>query len=323
MPKISIITTTYKHKDFISYTIDSIISQTFTDWELLIWDDSPENSTWDIIQEYVAKYPNKIKAWYHSPNKWIVDNLNFLIEKSSNDSEFIAFLEWDDTFDKDYLKEKLEIFEKYEEVKLVYNDLDFIDKDNKIILKNFFEYRKIPFYKNSIIKKEDFIKMPAGPIASWSTCMIRKKILEKYKITNLEKENKRYSISDYDFYFRISTQNKVYWIEKSLTKYRRHSWNLSWSKWWTSNDLDKLMDYYFKENIIDEKLYNYKKSWTKIVNSIFELEIWNKKNAINNLLESLKYNTFSFSIFKLAIIWFIIIPKWLTKVILKNLIKRW
>jgi glycosyltransferase involved in cell wall biosynthesis len=36
MPKISIITTTYKHQDFIAQTIESILSQTFTDWELLI-----------------------------------------------------------------------------------------------------------------------------------------------------------------------------------------------------------------------------------------------------------------------------------------------
>jgi len=93
MPKISIITTTYKHQDFIAQTIESVLAQTYTDWELLIGDDSPDNATWDIIQKYVDKYPDKIKAWHHSPNKGIVDNMNFLIEEASDESDYISFLE--------------------------------------------------------------------------------------------------------------------------------------------------------------------------------------------------------------------------------------
>jgi glycosyltransferase involved in cell wall biosynthesis len=93
MSKISIITTTYKHKDFIAYTIESILAQTYSDWELLIGDDSPDNDTRDIIQEYVIKYPHKIQARHHSPNKGIVDNTNFLIGKVSDESDYIAFLE--------------------------------------------------------------------------------------------------------------------------------------------------------------------------------------------------------------------------------------
>jgi len=93
MPKISIITTTYKHQDFIVHTIESVLAQTYTDWELLIGDDSPDNATWNIIKEYVNKYPDKIKAWHHSPNKGIVDNMNFLISQTSPDSDYISFLE--------------------------------------------------------------------------------------------------------------------------------------------------------------------------------------------------------------------------------------
>lgn len=93
MPLISIVTTTYKHEKFIADTIKSILAQTFTDWELLIGDDSPDNATWDIIQSYVVKYPDKIKVWHHSTNKGLVENMNFLISKADPDSEYIAFLE--------------------------------------------------------------------------------------------------------------------------------------------------------------------------------------------------------------------------------------
>ena len=93
MSKVSIITTTYKHDKFISHTIDSLLNQSFTDWELLIGDDSPDDATWNIIVSYVEKYPDKIYAWHHSPNKGIVGNTNFLLEHISEESEFVAFLE--------------------------------------------------------------------------------------------------------------------------------------------------------------------------------------------------------------------------------------
>jgi len=83
MPKVSIITTTYKHEAFIAHTITSVLDQSFSDWELLIGDDSPDDATWNIIQQYVEKYPDKIRAWHHTTNKGIVGNMNFLLDQVS------------------------------------------------------------------------------------------------------------------------------------------------------------------------------------------------------------------------------------------------
>jgi hypothetical protein len=57
----------------------------------------------------------------------------------------------------DNLEEKMKVFERHPEVALVYSDLSFIDRNNKIILESFFQYRRIPYYQNQIIPKEDFI----------------------------------------------------------------------------------------------------------------------------------------------------------------------
>lgn len=323
MTLISIITTTYKHEHFIKDTIESILAQTLTDWELLIWDDSPDNLTRNIIQTYISKFPDKIKAWHHSPNKGIVSNMNFLLDKVCKDSEYITFLEGDDMFTSDNLKKKVNIFRSYRNISIVYSDLSFIDKNNNIILESFFTHRNIKYYQNEIIPKDSFILSEAWPIASWSTSMVKKDVLEKYKILSLEPENKKYSIADYDLYFRISTENKVYWIKQALTLYRRHSWNLSWSNWWTSSDLDKLIDYYYKNNLISKNVYDKKKSWTKIVSAIFDLEVWNKIAALENCKESLRYWAYSYKKYKIAIFVFLILPKSVTKFILKRLIKRW
>jgi hypothetical protein len=149
-------------------------------------------------------------------------------------------------YTQDNLEEKIKVFEKYPEVELVYSDLSFINKDGNIILESFFAQRNIAFYRNQIIPIHKYILAPAGPICSRSTAVIKKQVAKKYlPIINLIPSKKSYSVSDRDFYFRISTKEKVYGINKPLTHYRRHSANLSANG--TSEDLMILLQYYFKK----------------------------------------------------------------------------
>lgn len=127
MPKVSIITTTYKHEKFIRDTIESVCAQNFTDWELLIGDDSPDDASWKTIEQYTQRYPEKIRAWHHAPSKGIVGNMNFLLSQVSENSKYIAFLEGDDIYAPDNLAKKLQLWDIYPSLGLVYNELSTID----------------------------------------------------------------------------------------------------------------------------------------------------------------------------------------------------
>ena len=322
MLKISIITTTYNHKDFIWNTIESVINQTFSNRELLIWDDSPNDETWDIIESYIKKYPNKIKAWHHNPNKWIVDNMNFLIEKISNDSNFVVFLEWDDILKSNYIDEKLKIFEKYSNVNLVYNNIDFINACWKTIQKDIFWFRHVRTYKNQIINPNDFISSNAWPIISRSTIMIRKGILDKYIIKSLFPQNKSYAISDYDFCFNVSTENKVYYLNDSLTLYRRHSSNLSA---WNINllkELSALVEEYYKLWKISKKTYNNKLCQNNVMIALMFLEKWDKKQSFEYLKKSFQFSLLNGMFFKVWTILLLLMPKKINKKILSKIVKR-
>lgn len=322
MPKISIITTTYKHQKFIDQTIDSILAQTYTDWELLIGDDSPDNETRNIVQSYVDKYPTKIKARHHSPNKWIVDNMNFLIEKSSPETEYIAFLEWDDLYTPENLQKKLEVFSQFPEVKLVYSDLDFIKANWELLISNYLRYRKIPLFQNKILQTDTFLSYTTWPIASRSTWMIRRSVLKSCSIRSTSPEKKNYQVSDYDFYFQIATKYPIYWIIESLTKYRRHESNLSWKGGWTSSDLENLIKYYKDNNLISNQAYQ-KKLWrTKIVCSFWAFEVWEKKEGALFLKESLSYWFRSYPIYKIFLGVVFMLPKTVGKKIIKKIIGR-
>ncbi len=130
MPKVAIITTTYKHEKFIQETIDSVLAQTFTDWELLIGDDSPDDATWNIIQRYTREYPEKIRAWHHSLNKGIVSNMNFLLDQTSSDVQYFSFLEGDDVYRPTKIAKCMEIFEKNKNIGCVYTNFSSIGENS-------------------------------------------------------------------------------------------------------------------------------------------------------------------------------------------------
>lgn len=319
MPKISIITTTYKHQDFIAETIESVLAQTFTDWELLIWDDSPDDKTWNIIEKYVSIFPNKIKAWHHSPNKWIVNNMNFLLEKVSNESEYIAFLEGDDMFTPDNLEEKIKIFVQYKNIWMIYNNLDFIDENSKKYYTNFL--KRAPYYlKDSKILPNEFIKKENFYL-SYSSLMIKKDILNNEKILNLT-WNKNFSVSDWDLFFRISTKYNIYWIEKSLTLYRKHLNNFSWNIIYIIEDLERQINFYFDNKYIDVKTYKYKKSFIFLVKSVFFIKQNKKLTSLNFLLKSFWLNVFNYLIYKLWIFIMLFLPSFINDFIIKKYSKN-
>lgn len=301
MPKVSIITTTYKHQDFISQTIESILSQTFTDWELLIWDDSPDNETWNIIQEYVDKYPDKIKAWHHSPNKWIVNNVNFLLEKVSIESEYIAFLEGDDMFTNDNLSEKIEIFNKYWEVWVVTSWVSFINKFWDYI-KSFSLFTPEYYQKYWLIKYEikNMLLLLQPPIRSFWNVMIKKELL-KY-INNIDlwiyKDEKIFIPYDFIFWLNIFPKTKVYNSNKKLFKYRFHNNNNSdpknFKKW--------LMQVIFVINMYNKDLPKETKYISNLLLSKINALDWKILESINYLMKSIFIFPLKHKIYKLSII---------------------
>jgi len=254
MPLVSIITTAYKHQNFIAQTIESVLSQTVNDWELLIGDDSPDDATWDIIQNYVSKYPSKIKARHHNPNKWIVDNMNFLLDKVSKESQYIAFLEGDDMYVSDNIKKKLHIFSLYQDLALVYSDISIIDANSKVLFWSWFAKAKKSFLRNEI-------PWWFFTIMSYSTRMIKKNILLEVwwipKVPWLVDSN-----SDQLLCFLVGKKYAVYWINEPLTLYRRHGNNVSENYYTMLNSFLGQIEYIYIQWIVDQKMYQQMKQKT-------------------------------------------------------------
>ena len=264
-PLVSVIMTTYNHKDFVAQAIESIINQKYENRELIIWDDSQNDETWEKIQIYTEKYGNKIKAFHNIPNKWIVWNMKFLLSKRNNDSKYTAFLEWDDIYDKDNIHDKINIFLKNINTGLIYNNFSVINERWEVIQKDGLRKTK-HYFENEKINLDEVFQEDKPVYRSWSTIMVKNEILDKYSISIPCLSNYNL-ISDFIFFCKVSSNEYIYWLSKPLTLYRLHNNNISNSR---NNslpaDMMKCLDYFLDKWIINKKSRKIMKSrWYNIM----------------------------------------------------------
>lgn len=127
--KISIITSVFNNKQTISESIDSVLSQTYSNIEYIIIDGASTDGTVDIIKQYY----NKISTFISEPDKGIYDGLNKGISLATGD--VVGFLHSDDLYQNNKVIETVvEAFKQYE-VDSIYGDLTYVDKvdTNKVI----------------------------------------------------------------------------------------------------------------------------------------------------------------------------------------------
>ena len=97
LPKISIIVPVYNMERYLHQCVDSILAQTFTEWELLLVDDGSKDSSGQICDEYAAKDP-RVRV-IHKANSGQADSRNIAIEMAR--AELIGFVDSDDWIEPD------------------------------------------------------------------------------------------------------------------------------------------------------------------------------------------------------------------------------
>ncbi|PLX64474.1 MAG: glycosyl transferase [Vibrio alginolyticus] len=101
---VSIIMPTYNSEQTVVESIQSVLSQTYKNWELIIVDDRSTDNTWKVIQTYADKYDN-IHAYQNKENLGAGASRNFAIKKAKG--RFIAFLDSDDLWMENKLAEQI------------------------------------------------------------------------------------------------------------------------------------------------------------------------------------------------------------------------
>ena len=114
-PEVSIILCTYNRAKYLNQCLDSVIDQTFQNWELLVVDDGSDDHTFEIVNPYLEKTQN-VRYLKHK-NRKLAYSKN--VGTQASFSPYITFLDSDDTYAPNHIKSRLNYLKSHPEIDLI------------------------------------------------------------------------------------------------------------------------------------------------------------------------------------------------------------
>lgn len=209
---ISVITASYNYEEYIKETIQSVINQTYKDWELIIVDDGSSDNSVEVIKSYCQK-DNRIKLYRHEGgvNKGLAETIKFGLSKASGD--WVAFLESDDKFMPEYLEEKVKIIKENPEVKLIFSDFESFEGEGIDKTKYYQKFKRT--YRKSDLS---FDLLKQNWICTFSIVMLKKELLSECNF-----DSPIPALLDWWLWVQIAQKTKFYYLDKKLTMWRIHT----------------------------------------------------------------------------------------------------
>lgn len=205
MPEISVLMGTYneKNRTHVAQAIDSILGQTFTDFELIICDDGSEEEFYEWLRQYCRKDP-RIRLLRSTKNHGLAAVLNKCFRCSSG--RYVARMDADDISKKDRLLEQAAFLREHKEYALAGCDAEIIGDEGVWGIRRM---ERIP-QKTSFLRTSPFIH---------PSVMLRREVIEQMHGYRVLPRTLR--VEDYDFFMRLYAAGyQGYNLTETLFQYR-------------------------------------------------------------------------------------------------------
>ena len=212
-PKISIILPNYNNEKYLKEAIESVLKQTYTNFELIIVDDASTDGSLEIIRAFNDK---RIKVITSEVNRHVAYASNLGIQYASG--EYIAKIDSDDIWENQKLEKQIEFMENHKEYGGCFTRVNIIDgksEDANIKYKVIFEL----FEKAKNQSQKDWLRffLSEGNCLCNSSSLIRKSIFEKIDgFFNLA----YVGAEDYELWVRMVIRYPIYVLDERLVRYR-------------------------------------------------------------------------------------------------------
>jgi glycosyltransferase involved in cell wall biosynthesis len=219
-PKVSVVIPTYNRAHLISRAIQSVLNQTYQDFEIIIVDDGSKDNTEEVVKNL---NDNRIRYIRHNTNKGASAARNTGIKASKG--EYIAFQDSDDKWFPDKLEQQVKAFDKVpSKVGVVYSGFYRIEGDNKIYIPSAHIAQKEGNIHNELLRR-NFIGTPAVLIKKecFENAEYFDETLPALEDWNLWIELSKYYLFKYvnkPLLYSYSTPNSVNRDQKNLFKAR-------------------------------------------------------------------------------------------------------
>tara|TARA_B000000557_G_scaffold221593_1_gene190022 strand:- start:349 stop:1251 length:903 start_codon:yes stop_codon:yes gene_type:complete len=280
---VSIVVPTYNHSIYLKRALESIINQTYENWEVIVIDNHSTDNTFEVV----ANFKNNRIKYLKVHNKGIIAISRNIGIKSAN-GEWIAFLDSDDWWTRDKLEICIQSIN--EKVDFIYHDLEIIANNSRI-----FSRKKI---KSRKLKKPVLIDLlTEGNAIGNSSVFVRKKFLDE--INGIDESKELVAAEDYNTWLRIAklTDQFVY-LKKRLGYYLVHDQSVS------KKDMSIPARYAIKEfsGLLTQYQKTKQEAFLKYISGRFNFLNLNYKKSMKDLLFTLKNGDISLKVRSLYMI---------------------
>ena len=206
-PKVSLVMTVYNGSAYLGEALDSLLAQTFTDWELILWDDGSTDQSISIARTYSQR---DLRIRFHSQAHW--GRVKALEQAHSlTRGDYVGWLDADDRLAPTALEETVRFLDTYPNYGMVYTNYLEMDLKGKPLGLG---YRcQTPYRRHQLILS----------MLTFHFRLLRQTVFEAVEGINGEFE----SAEDYDLCLRVEEASRIYHLQRPLYFYRLNPESIS------------------------------------------------------------------------------------------------
>lgn len=209
-PLVSVCMPCYNHEEFVGQAIQSVLGQTYTNFELIIVDDVSRDHSVEVIKSFADP---RIRLTVMEENTGF-GATEYMFQQIRG--EFVCWLDSDDTWEPSILEKYMELFQEHEEYGGCVCKPFVIDKDGNHLTEHLF----CSLFSDENMSKEEWFRkiyLEGNCLCSSSMC-IRKSIYDQVGTFQFQYKQ----VHDYEFWLRFLQVAEIYMYPESLASYRVH-----------------------------------------------------------------------------------------------------
>jgi glycosyltransferase involved in cell wall biosynthesis len=233
-PRVSVVTPVYNSEQFVGRTIASVRAQTLSDWEHILVDDGSTDGSAAVVERVAAEDPRVRLLRQSNAGASVARNLGF---SQSRDSEYLLFLDHDDLLEPGMLEELVGYLDQHPDVGAVYCALTTIDEDDRTTPDTWYmRWRAGPLGVSTIPRDDP--ETPFEAVIMWGGMLPSNTLIRRTAYVQTSGFAPGCFNADTDLFMKLRLVARIHYLDKPLTRYRRHTSQMSVDADVTSSELD-------------------------------------------------------------------------------------